>query len=279
MPSSSLSYCRAIVIAESRSAWADLLFLGGGGGQKKSSNRNVFLRASSSSLPDANAGLGRFSVFHLRLFQRKDLFDGVGVLDREDTSQTNGSTLSREHTPGPQSRSHLEHLRAGLVVSLGVLNQQVDVFSHGTNASIVAQLEGKHSPEFYAFYAETVKHICDVTPQKNKANLNLLCDDFQIYRFLDDGVIIWVLLETNEKDIKLSSKSWRIVPEVTLPSWTEVSGTARWPGGPSVRCTTPRRRGAAPGSPSGRRERSEQEVQQRRSLKKIHKNQTEHEEV
>lgn len=31
MPSSSLSYCRAIVMAERRSAWADLLFLGGRG--------------------------------------------------------------------------------------------------------------------------------------------------------------------------------------------------------------------------------------------------------
>lgn len=40
MPSSSLSYCRAIVMAERRSAWADLLFLGEGGrGQKESSNQ------------------------------------------------------------------------------------------------------------------------------------------------------------------------------------------------------------------------------------------------
>lgn len=151
MPSSSLSYCRAIVIAERRSAWADLLFLGGGAEEKFKSdgNGNVFFRAPLSSLPDANAGLGRFSVFHLGLFQCKDLFDGVGVLDREDTSQTNGSALSQQHTRGPQSHSHLEHLRAGLVVSLGVLNQQVDVFSHGANAGVVAQLEGKHSPEFY----------------------------------------------------------------------------------------------------------------------------------
>lgn len=134
-------------MAERRSAWADLLFLGGGGAEGKfKSEGNVFLRASPPSLPDANARLGRFSVFHLGLFEREDLLDGVGVLDREDTSQTSGSALSQQVTRGPQRRSHLEHLRAGLVVGLGVLDQQVDVFSHGANAGVVAQLEGKHSP-------------------------------------------------------------------------------------------------------------------------------------
>lgn len=32
---------------------------------------------------------------------------------------------------------------------------------------------------------------------QKKANLDLLCDDFQIYGFLDDGVIIRVLLHAN----------------------------------------------------------------------------------
>lgn len=77
-------------MAERRSAWADLLFLSGGQAGKKvqSSNKSVFLSTSLSSLPDTNAGLGRFSVFHLRLFQRKDLFDGVGVLGHERITDT-----------------------------------------------------------------------------------------------------------------------------------------------------------------------------------------------
>lgn len=171
-------------------------FVPGGEGQKKSSNQTATEAFSSlPSLPDANAGLGRFPVFHLRLFQRKDLFDGVGVLDREDTSQTSGSALSQQHARGPRSRPHLEHLRAGLVVRLGVFNQQVDVFSHGANVGVVAQLEGNIQQ---SSTSETVKHICDLTLKK-KANLNLLCDDFQIYGLLNDGVIIWVLLEAKMK--------------------------------------------------------------------------------
>lgn len=40
---------------------------------------------------------------------------------------------------------------------------------------------------------------------RNLEYLNLLCDDFQINRFLDDGIIIWILLNLKEK-VGLKSK-------------------------------------------------------------------------
>lgn len=68
MPSSSLSYSRAMVIAERRSPWADLLFLEP---EKKSGDVNMtffhFSLRVVSYLPDTNAGLDWLSVLHLRL--------------------------------------------------------------------------------------------------------------------------------------------------------------------------------------------------------------------
>lgn len=73
-------------------------------------------------------------------------------------SQTNLSSLSQQQAQESQSRTHLEHLRAGLIVRLGIFNQQVHVFRHGADAGVVAQLEEEHSSE--GFMSETVeKHL------------------------------------------------------------------------------------------------------------------------
>lgn len=57
-------------------------------GQKKKSDElksdvNMILFHVVLSLPDTNAGLDRFSVFHLRLLLCKNLFDGVCILEHD----------------------------------------------------------------------------------------------------------------------------------------------------------------------------------------------------
>lgn len=122
------------------------------------------------------------------------------VLASWDTSasQTHPSSVGQRHAQQPQGGAHLKHLGARLVVSLGIFNQQFHVFSHGANAAVVAQLDGRHRSKSF------------ITKRKNKlgywvetkANLDLLCDDFQIYGFLNDGVIIRVLLHANTQTNK-----------------------------------------------------------------------------
>lgn len=156
MPSSSLSYWRAIVMAERRSAWADLLFLSGGGGQagKKGSNQTA---TQVCSCPHT---CGLYLIRMLDLVGSpcsiSDFFSTkifLMVLASCDTSashtHTHPSSVGQQHTQECESGTHLEHLRAGLVVSLGVFDQQFHVFSHGANAAVLAHLEGSHLLEFY----------------------------------------------------------------------------------------------------------------------------------
>lgn len=147
MPSSSLSYCRAIVMAERRSAWAVLLFLSRGGGSNQTAPQVC-------SRPHPRLYLIRMLVLVGSPCSISDFFSAkifLMVLASWDTSasQTHPSSVGQQHTQSSQGGTHLKHLGAGLVVSLGIFNQQFHVFSHGANAAVVAQLDGRHLSESF----------------------------------------------------------------------------------------------------------------------------------
>lgn len=169
MPSSSLSYCRAIVIADRRSAWAVLLFLTEVTERRTSSNQTA--ADAFPSPPPCRPYLIRMldlvgSPCSISDFFSAKIFLMVLASWTSRASKTSLSSLSQQQARESQSRTHLEHLRAGLIVRLGIFNQQVHVLRHGADAGVVAQLEGEHASE--SFMSETVESICDVAFKKDK---------------------------------------------------------------------------------------------------------------
>lgn len=63
------------------------------------------------------------------------------------------------------------------------------------------------------------------------AYLNLLSDDFQIYWFLNNGKIIWILLNGKKDKLCIKSQITHFTDNLPLkahiPFWREASGTAR----------------------------------------------------
>lgn len=49
--------------------------------------------------------------------------------------------MTSSHVSYSQSHTHLKHLRSRLIVRFGILDQQIYIFSHGTDAPVVTQLE------------------------------------------------------------------------------------------------------------------------------------------
>lgn len=46
-----------------------------------------------------------------------------------------------QHVSYSQLHTHLKHLRSRLIVSFRILDQQIYIFSHGTDTPVVAQLK------------------------------------------------------------------------------------------------------------------------------------------
>lgn len=138
-----------MVIAERRSPWADLLFLTEEDRTMKTqlSQKLTWLESAVLSYsPNANAGLDWFSVFHLRLLLGKNLFDGVCILEHMSRSIVCMENIANdiEYVSHSRCQTHLENLGSRLVVSFGIPDQQVYIFSHGTNTPVVSQLKGKY---------------------------------------------------------------------------------------------------------------------------------------
>lgn len=158
MPSSSLSYWRAMVIAERRSPWADLLFLTAsdrkrGTGTVKTDKQfnnkvNMLTWLNYTLFPVLFTWYECWTWLVLHVpsqtsFVQKSFWWCLhpGTNEWVISMYVKNTAHDIRQVSYSQLHTHLKHLRSRLIVSFGILDQQIYIFGHGTNTPVVAQLK------------------------------------------------------------------------------------------------------------------------------------------